>query len=154
MHRCDEEARWAPSRGESATRLSSYPTRCLPLACRLIGRTVACAEHIGKAIRKLAGNRVARTFAIVSRDISWKRTAISYWSTFYCAKCRLFRKHACDSLSLKKNKKNIYFCCVLQSIKWIYLLSPGIKQDFLHTSFTSESCTTNSKANDRRKFWL
>lgn len=38
-----------------------------PLACHLIGRTVACVEHIGKAIRKAAENNVVSTSAIVSR---------------------------------------------------------------------------------------
>lgn len=61
MRRDDEEARSAPSKGESATRSSSHPAWCFR---RLIGRTVACAEHIGKAIRKAAKNYVTRAFTI------------------------------------------------------------------------------------------
>lgn len=38
-----------------------------PLACHLIGRTAACVEHIGKAIRNTAENNVVSTSTIVSR---------------------------------------------------------------------------------------
>jgi len=69
MYRDDEEARSAPSKGESATRSSSYPVVLVPLTCHLIGRVVACIEHIGKAIRKAVENSTVSIFAASFRDI-------------------------------------------------------------------------------------
>lgn len=145
-----KRGRWrAPSsKGESATRLSSYPVLA-PLACRLIGRAVACAEYIGKAIRKPAGNRAAQTFAIALRHISWKWTVIIAIDRLFIALNALFRKHVAlvTARLSKKIKILLLLRFAVDQLDRFPLYPSALNKIFSTQVFTSKSYTTNSKAN-------
>lgn len=75
-----------------------------PLGCHLIGRVVACVEHIGKEIRKKVENNVVSTSAIVSRYFIKKvETVIN----FLLNRMQILSKMPLLRDNLRKNKNSI-----------------------------------------------